>query len=259
MRDISERRRIEKRIAAQREVLERIASNTPLDATLETIVQLVEREFPGMLCSVLVLDETRKRLHNAAAPSLPAAWNRAIEGEPIGPQAGSCGTAAWRREPVVVRDISADPLWDGYRDLALAHGLRACWSMPVFSASGEVLGTFAMYYAEAREPLAPEREVVGTAAFLAGIAIERSREHASMRAAVERSELIGKATNDAVWDWDLATNQLWWNEAYYRHFGFPAQERRPGLESWSERVHPEDHDRVVTSLHAVIEGGGDTW
>jgi diguanylate cyclase (GGDEF)-like protein/PAS domain S-box-containing protein len=259
VRDISARRLIEKRIEAQRTVLEKIASGVPLDATLETIVQLIEREFPSMLCSVLLLDASAQRLHVAAAPSLPAAYNGAIEGHPIGPQEGSCGTAAWRRELVVATDIATDALWVRHREAALGHGLRACWSMPVFSAAGVVLGTFAMYYRTVRGPSTEELELIRVAASFAGIAIERSREHASMRAAVERFELISKATNDAVWDWNLVTDEVWWNEAFYAHFGYAPRETRRTSETWTEAIHPEDRERVVASIHEVIDGGGSTW
>ena len=144
----------------------------PLDTTLETITQLVEREFRDMICTVLLLDGTRIRI--AAAPSMPPAFNRAIEGVEIGPAAGSCGTAAWRKELVVCSDIATDPLWEPWRAIALEHQLRACWSMPVLTRAGTVLGTFAMYYREPRQPNELELELIRVAASFAGIAIERS-------------------------------------------------------------------------------------
>jgi diguanylate cyclase (GGDEF)-like protein/PAS domain S-box-containing protein len=259
IRDITQRRLIEKRLEAQREVLEKIASGAPLDATLERIVELMEREFPSMLGSVLLRDASGQRVHVAAAPSLPAAWNRAVEGEVIGARAGSHGKAPWGSELVVTTDIATDPLWERYRDAALAHGLRACWSMPVLSAAGAVLGTFAMYYREPRSPSKDELELIGVAASFAGIAIERSREHASMSAAVERFELISKATNDAVWDWNLASDELWWNDAFYASFGYAREEIPRTSEAWTDSIHPEDKARVVASIHEVIDGGGTAW
>src|SRR5262249_57835918 len=111
-------------------------------------------------CSVLLLDESGRQLLHGSAPSLPAAYNAAVDGLEIGPGAGSCGTAAYRNEPVVVVDIATDPLWDSYRDLALPLGLRACWSTPIRSRSGTVLGTLAIYYRTARAPLPVERKLV---------------------------------------------------------------------------------------------------
>ncbi|HWA38801.1 MAG TPA: EAL domain-containing protein [Burkholderiales bacterium] len=259
VRDITERKRATGRLEAQKEILELIATGAPLDTTLERLTLLVEREFRDLACSILLLDESGTRIRNAAAPSLPAAFNRAIEGETIGPRAGSCGTAAWRKELVVVRDIATDPLWEPWRAIALEHNLRACWSMPVLSHAGNVLGTFAMYYGEPREPSPRELELIRVAASFAGIAIERTREDARRREAVERFELISKATNDVVWDWDIQANRVWWNEAYYERFGYPREQASLGAESWSGRVHPDDREAVLKTVHDLIEGGGTTW
>jgi diguanylate cyclase (GGDEF)-like protein/PAS domain S-box-containing protein len=257
--DARERKRVMGRLQAQTQVLELIAHGAPLDTTLETITLLVEREFRDMACSILLLDETGTRMRNAAAPSLPAAFNRAIEGEKIGPQAGSCGTAAWRKELVIVRDIATDPLWAPWRAVALEHGLRACWSMPILARAGTVLGTFAMYYREPREPDERELELIRVATSFAGIAIERTREDARRREAVERFELISRATNDVVWDWDLQANQVWWNDAYFERFGYARENTPPGAESWSELIHPEEREQVLKAIHAVIDGGGVAW
>jgi GAF domain-containing protein len=110
---------------------------------------------------------------HGAAPSLPAAYNRAIDGLPIGPEAGSCGTAAYRRDTVFVADIESDSLWVGYRKLALAHGLRACWSTPILANDGHVLGTFALYYRTSRSADPAAVDLIARAVHVAGIAIER--------------------------------------------------------------------------------------
>ncbi len=257
--DAAERTRTTARLRSQTRILELIAAGAPLDSTLETIVQLAEDQFPEMACSLLLLDETGTMVHTAAAPSLPPAFNRAIEGAKIGPKAGSCGTAAWRKELVVVRDIATDPLWEDWRALALEHGLRACWSIPVFSRAGGVLGTLAMYYKAPREPGERELEVIRVAASFAGIAIERTREDADRREAVERFELISRATNDVVWDWDLQANRLWWNDAYYQHFGYTREATKAGPESWTDFIHPDDLAATYASIRAVIDGGGTAW
>ncbi len=259
LRDITERKRASGRLQAQAEVLQLIAAGAPLDTTLERLTLLVEREFRDMACSVLLLDEGGTRVRNAAAPSLPAAFNRAIEGQEIGPQAGSCGTAAWRKELVVVRDIANDELWARWRDVALEHGLRACWSMPILSRAGAVLGTFAMYYKEIREPSQVELDLIRVAASFAGIAVERTREDARRHEAVERFELISKATNDVVWDGALQANRVWWNDAYYVQFGYSREETKPGPESWTDHIHPEDLHAAHETIRGVIDGGGTTW
>jgi signal transduction histidine kinase len=133
----------------------------------------VEAQFAGLLCSVLLLDEDGQHVRDGAAPSLPEAYTQAIDGICIGPKAGSCGTAMYRREPVVVTDILQDPLWETYRGVAELYGLRACWSTPILAPSGNVLGSFAMYYREPRNPSLAETRALEMATHLAGIAIER--------------------------------------------------------------------------------------
>jgi signal transduction histidine kinase len=150
-----------------------IARDAPLVEILENLVRVVESQFAGLLCSVLLLDEDGQRTRHGAAPSLPESYTKAIDGLPIGPKAGSCGTAMFRREPVVVTDILQDPLWDRYRGAAEPYGLRACWSTPILAHSGKPLGSFAMYYREPRSPSPAETRALEMATHLAGIAIER--------------------------------------------------------------------------------------
>jgi PAS domain S-box-containing protein len=163
------------------EVLELIATGAPLPRVLETLVVLVEQHASGLLASVLLLDDDGARVRHGAAPHLPEAYSEAIDGEPIGPKAGSCGTAAYRREQVIVTDVLVDPLWEDYRELAVASGLRACWSTPIFASDGRVLGTFAMYYREPRSPTREELRLTEFATHLAGIAIDRERAADSLR------------------------------------------------------------------------------
>ena len=154
-------------------ILEMIARDAPLEETLEKLVRVVEAQFAGLLCSVLLLDEDGQHARHGAAPSLPKPYNDAIDGLLIGPKAGSCGTAMYRREPVVVTDILHDPLWEEYREVAEPYGFRACWSTPILAHSGKALGSFAMYYREPRSPSAAEIRALEMATHLAGIAIER--------------------------------------------------------------------------------------
>src|SRR5438132_10550130 len=136
-------------VAGEKRLLEMIARAEPLALILDALCRLVEDLARGCQCSILLLDPKTRQLRHGAAPSLPAAYSNAIDGAVIGPAAGSCGTAAYRREPVVVADTATDPLWADYRDLALATGLRACWATPALSSQGKVLGTCAIYYRDA--------------------------------------------------------------------------------------------------------------
>ncbi|VTR93898.1 multi-sensor hybrid histidine kinase : Multi-sensor hybrid histidine kinase OS=Chthoniobacter flavus Ellin428 GN=CfE428DRAFT_3487 PE=4 SV=1: PAS_4: PAS_8: GAF_2: PAS_4: PAS_4: HisKA: HATPase_c: Response_reg [Gemmata massiliana] len=190
-RDITERKRATALLAHQNRVLERIASGAPLPVVLDEIVRIVEDQLPGVACSVLLLDRDGVHLRLGSAPNLPADYNAGVNGFAIGPSVGSCGTAAFSRKPVFVNDIATDPLWADYKHLALGHGLRACWSVPIFAAPRgpaprTVLGTFAVY---AREPSAPDprfAELIERAEHLASIAIESDRAVRDLRESEDR-------------------------------------------------------------------------
>ncbi len=188
-RDITQRRRAENALAAEKRVLAQIASGRPLGEVLDTLVRGVQAQScDGMICSVLLLDEDGKYLRHGAAPGLPEGYNRLVDGVQIGPCVGSCGSAAFKREPVYATDIATDPHWVDYLPLAQAHGLGACCSTPVFSGEGALLGTVAMYYHQPHEPSAHDRELIHTATHLAGIVIERARAEQKLRAAKTAAE-----------------------------------------------------------------------
>lgn len=162
-------------LSDQNRVLELVASGAPLTDALAALVEMIESRLPGRRASVLLVDDDGTRLRHGSAPSLPGAYNDAIDGIEIGEGVGSCGTAAHRAERVVVSNIEDDPLWEDFRELALQHGLRACWSTPIMSAGGAVVGTFAVYDDEARLPEPADLELVDILARTAAIAIARAQ------------------------------------------------------------------------------------
>jgi signal transduction histidine kinase len=173
---------VERRLqSAEQDVLERIASGAPLADSLAALVRAVERRLPPVIGSILLLDADGRHVRHGAAPNLPEGYWRAIDGAPIGPKAGSCGTAAFLKRAVFVSDIERDPLWDDYRELAMSQGLRACWSVPVLATDQRVLGTFAFYYRAPRKPVEADLEITARASRLAGIAIERSQLEQQLR------------------------------------------------------------------------------
>lgn len=196
-RDITERKRAEALRDGQAKVLEMIAISAPLSEVLGHLVLLIEAQLSGIIGSILLLDEEGTCLHNNAAPNLAIEYVAAIDGVRIGPDVGSCGTAAYRREPVVVSDIQADPLWKDYRGFAARFGYRSCWSSPVLSCEGAVLGTFAMYSMTVREPTADETQLVDMATRIAGIAIERKQAEDRIQYMASHDVLTGLA-NRAV-------------------------------------------------------------
>src|SRR5882672_5932281 len=151
-----------------------IAAGEPLAQILSTLVLLIEAQAPEMICSILLLSADGNHVRHAVAPSLPENYVNVIDGSPIGPKHGSCGTAMYRGKPVIVSDISTDPLWDEYRNFAWAIGVAACWSTPIMSSKGKVLGSFAMYYRELRTPDGEERRLTDVATKIAALAIEHS-------------------------------------------------------------------------------------
>lgn len=153
-------------------VLEMIATGKSLTETLDVLIKDVEAQLGRVRCSILLLNENGKTLHKGSGPSLPKSYCDALDGFEIGPEVGSCGTAVYKNETVIIEDIETDPKWEGFKDLALSHNLRACWSVPIRSAEGKVLGTLCPYFDEPRKPTEKELEVVLYAAYLAGIAIQ---------------------------------------------------------------------------------------
>jgi GAF domain-containing protein len=163
-------------------VLEMAVANSPLEKTLGALIDIVESTSKtGVLGSILILDEDGRHLRHGAAPSLPKDYSAAIDGAEIGPCEGSCGTAAYRGRPVFVSDIEHDPLWEEYKEVALPHGLRACWSTPIIAAGPKVLGTFAMYHREPREPTVRDLALVDLVTQTAALVIDREQARAHLR------------------------------------------------------------------------------
>jgi len=196
LRDISERKKSEALLAGEKRLLEMIATGVGLKEILNTLCLIIEEQRAGTLASVLLLNADGVHLDCIAGPNLPKEWAQQMENLPIGPCAGSCGTAAYRGSPVIVSDIATDPLWDvpEHRSSALKHGLRASWSNPVLSSAGKVLGTFCMYYRERRSPNSRDLELIDLATDLVRIAIERDRAEGALRA----SEQVARGQVEAL-------------------------------------------------------------
>ncbi|NRP71281.1 putative signaling protein [Ensifer psoraleae] len=173
-RDITDRKAAERLLEGQARLLEMIAKSEPLDQFFTDLILLIELLLPGVKGSILLLSEDGRHLVHGAAPSLDV-FCATIDGVEIGPAVGSCGTAAWRGEQVIVSDVYSDSLWAGYADLVKPHGFRSCWSTPIHSHESNVLGTFALYSQEVGVPSEQQKELIAMATHLAGIAIERKR------------------------------------------------------------------------------------
>jgi PAS domain S-box-containing protein len=226
--------------AARRQSFEALLADRPLDEVLELLARGIEGQLAGGLCTIMLLDEAGLHLSTAAAPSISPEYAALIEGTAIGPMVGSCGTAAYYNTTVIVEDISSDPRWERWRDVAAAFGLRACWSTPVRAAEGHVLGTFALYYGEPRTPNAEELALVEGAAHVMALAVERSRNLAALRASearLRRSEAnitaLFNHAKEAIWSLDREGRVITFNRQAERYF---LNERKQRL--WSDLVFP---------------------
>ncbi|MBW3585018.1 MAG: PAS domain S-box protein, partial [Cyanobacteria bacterium 0813] len=266
-RDITERKRAENWLTGQKQILEMIAKGAPLGETLNTLVKIIEQQSRDVIGSILLLAPDGEHLLHGAAPSLPDSYNAAIHGIAIGPDVGSCGTAAFTRQQVIVTDIARDPLWENFRDLALSFGLRACLSTPIFSSQGQVLGIFGMYYSQPRSPQNFELQLIEAIINLAGIAIERNQAEESLKQlnqelenrvkqrtaqlmqTEERWQLALKGNNDGIWDWNLQTGELFLSDRFKEITGY--DEHSPILDYFDELnkgTHPDDLDLVMQAL-----------
>jgi len=240
-----EHRRAQEIQAGQRQFLELLATGGGFSETLHTLVRLIEAQWPGMLGLILLLDEDGRHLHIGASVSLPQDYVQSIEGLEIGPMVGSCGTACYRHERVIVVDTATDPRWEGLRDLALRYNLRACWSEPVLDADGRVLGTFAMYYRQPRAPTEAELRAIEMGAHLVGVAIEHNRAQQALRESEEKFRGIIEHANVGLAIVQQSRFQFM-NPHYAAMLGYSVEEML-GTE-YMQYCTPEERDRIV-DLH----------
>jgi len=228
LEDISPRKEAEARDRLRSRALEMVAKGAGLDNVMLEVIRGIEGHSPGTRCSILLLDQRRERLLSGAAPSLPPFFNEAIDGVKVGEGVGSCGTAAFLGERVVVEDIASHPYWRDYRDLAAQAGLAACWSEPIRAANGEVLGTFAIYHSSPRRPEQNQIAMIENAANLVGIAVERRRTEDELHLA----SLIYRSSSEAVLVTDEKNRIVAINPAFSRITGYELEDvkgRDPAL------------------------------
>lgn len=290
-KDVTERKQVEQLVKGQNRILEMVAQGSPLIKILNTLCSLIESQQEGLRASICLLDEAKKCLCFGAAPSLPDSYNEAVHGMAIGPEEGSCGTAAFKNELVIVEDISQDPLWRKFKGLALPHGLRSCWSMPIRNTHGRVLGTFALYHDRPHRPAESELNLIRTAAHIAGIAIQRKQAEKEVQKSHDELEIQVKKRTQALtkinrilkeeivertkvedalrksernlghaqkmaqlgnWVWDIQKNEFNWSDEIYRIFGLKPQELGATFEGMLDFVHPDDRSLVEKSVDNAL-------
>jgi len=253
--DITERKRGEALFAGEKHLLERIATGVALNEILNALCLIIEEYRPGTLASILLLRSDGLHLDSVAGPSLPKAWREEMERLPIGPCAGSCGTAAYRGLPVMVSDIATDPLWEvpEHRAAALSHGLRASWSNPILSSDRKVLGTFCIYGCETRSPSAQDLGLIEKATHLARVAIERDRAEEDLRASgVKYRHLVD--TTPAFVHTALPNGDLdFFNRGWLEYLGLSITDLLGWR--WTSAIHAEDVEELVAKWRAALESG----
>ncbi|MCM2374550.1 PAS domain S-box protein [Aporhodopirellula aestuarii] len=247
--DVHERKIAQDFRSRQVRILEMITSERSLHEILTELVSFIELQIPTAFGSILLLAPDGRHLRNGAAPRLPREYNAAVDGIETGPRAGSCGTAIFRGERVVVSDIQSDPLWADFSELANQHHLAACWSQPIRASSGELLGTSAIYFSTPREPTEEELIALEAFAHFAGIAIERPRAQAALRSSEERFRALTNATSDIVYSMNADWTEM---RQIDNHKLFPSDSQPH--KTWLEMfIPPEDRTQVKKLINRAIE------
>jgi PAS domain S-box-containing protein len=255
--DIEDRKRAEALLTGEKRILEMVTKGDSLAQILDSLCRLVEEQTSGALASILLLDGNR--LRHGAAPSLPKDYTDAIDGVVIGASVGSCGTAAFRGEQVIVEDIATDPLWADYRSAALPHSLRACWSTPVLSSQGKVIATFAMYYRQPHRPSLRDQALIEQITHLAGVAIERNLTQEALRRSEAYLAEAQRLVKTGSWAYDPATEKaIYWSEEMFRMFGLdPQRSSLPNREEFNRLMHPEDRERFYERFEKAFREKAD--
>ena len=251
-RDITERRQQETQERNRSRVLESLTSGKTLAQVLELIAQSVETDNPAALCSIMLMDDEGRHLLHGAAPSLPDYFCQAIDGLEIGEEAGSCGRAAFIKERVIVEDLLNHPYWANFQELVVKAGLRSCWSEPILSSDGRVLGTFAIYHRQPQKPDLEDITHIKIAADYARLAIERKRAEQTIQRREERYRSLVTASAQIVWTANAegeVVNELPTWQAYT---GQSMEEIRGW--GWSDALHPEDREQTAAAWMRAVEG-----
>ena len=255
--DIDDHKRAEALLAGEKQLLEMVAARRALPLVLDALCRLVEDIASGWHCSILLTDSSGTTFIVGAAPSLPSDYNRWVQGRAIKAEEGPCGMAASLKTPVIVSDVATDVRFDasGWRALALAHDLRSCWSTPILSLQGTVLGTFALYRREPATPTPIQRELIERFTHIAGVAIERTRTEAALQESEERFREMADAIPEVIWITALQPERvLYTSPSFERIWGLNVEDLYKNPRLWTETIHPDDRARVNQTFSDWIAG-----
>ena len=238
--DIADRRRAEAVLGDANHLLEMIARGSSLDVVLQSLCELVETATSGRHCSILLVDSAWK-FRTGSAPSLPPSYNQFLDGKPVQSNDGPCAMAASLKTQVIASDLASDSRWTAseWQNMALANGLRSCWSTPIFSGDLKVLGTFAIYGREPGEPTASEQTLIQQFTQIASIAIERARGEAALKQSEAFLAKAQSVSSTGSFSWCVDTQEFNWSEELYRIFEFDSS-IPVTIERVASRIDPDD-------------------
>lgn len=257
-RDITESyysNRLEK---LERDIFEKSAlPGTDFQAIATNYLKGIEGLHEGMLCSLLWVKNNK--IHNLASPNLPSDYVNMIEGLEIGDNRGSCGTAAYTKQQVIVTDIETDVRWADFKALVQPFGFKACWSMPIIDSRNEVIATFAMYYKESKSPSSHEHFVINRSAQILRIILENYRQVEEIKNANERFQYATNAALSVIWDWDVESDKMFWSNSMMDYFGYSPDDISENSNLWEKYIHPDDFKEVISSIRKSLNSEEEFW
>jgi PAS domain S-box-containing protein len=253
--DITERKNSEQILSLERTAFE-LSNKTDVD--LKSIVETLLIGFEGIhedAFSSLILLRDDNSIMPFVAPRIPGEYSEKLDGIKIGPEEGSCGAAMWTKQTIIVEDISSHPFWEKYKSLALHFGLRSCWSLPIIHTSGKVMGSFAVYYKKSKGPSAMELSTLERIRNIIRIIMEYHWSLDEIKKANEQFDIVLKATNDLIWDWNLQTNTIYRSAlGLEKVYGIKENKSIENIEQWLLRVHPQDAGKVQEIIAKILSG-----
>jgi len=252
IKDVSGQIQNEQILSLEREVHLMQATQATLTHMLDHLLRGLEKIFPSYHAGLLELSKSGKLLNDLSSPSLPSKYKEQLVDIPIGPIAASCGTASFIKKPVFVSDIENDPLWKFCNQTALEAGFRSCWSFPVMDSKGEVMGSLGIYLSEKKLPSADEIKKLERFSYLISVLLEHQRIAQSIQLSDEIYKTVLRATNDAIWDYDMETKVMQWGYSLKKLFGHDSENTPYTLTDWIDDIHPDDRVRATSTFNTVI-------
>lgn len=258
LRDVSETNYLQRLEDLEKEILTLNARGThSLQDVLDKYTEGIAALHPGTSCTIL--QKKGNYLYPLSSSQLPTDCLTGMEGIEIGDNKGFCGTAAYWKHKVIVEDIANDERWAAFKKIALPYGLKSCWSNPILDDEGNVMAVFAVYRKEEKSPSEQEENTIERASRLLKIILENDQKEKALQESNLRYSLVTKATNDAIWDWDLKTGLYYIGEGFTTIFGHQVKKQEPDIHSWIDFIHPDDQERVIKGFYRSIDGRDLLW